>query len=470
MERQGDDLRALQREVIGPGYCIGCGACAAANGSIAMRTNRSGFLQADTSHARAMGSAVPVTAVCPFSDDGPDEDAIAAELYPGLAVHGSVGRYEACYAGRVTDEGLFARSSSGGMGRWLLRELLARGLVSHVACVAETAAHDANDPHFTYRVMSDLVEVENASRSAYYPVEMSAILAEIAATPGRFAVTGPPCFLKALRLLMRHSAVHREKIAYTVGLVCGHLKSRTYAELLAWQMGVAPDDLEAIDFRVKIPGKAAKEKGVACKARSSGTTTAPRTVQTLYGTNYGLNVFAYGACEMCDDVLAETADVSVGDAWLPQYSGAGTSLVVVRHPEIAGIIRDGIASGALALDPISAEEAAASQAGGLRQRRDGLSFRLALLDRLGVRHPKKRVAAGSIALRAGYERIFLGRMVMRRLSPIAFRIARAFGSFFVFRLLMRFPHKFYLSGYDRLNRTEKVFEARRPFGTLHGKG
>ena len=40
--------------------------------------------------------------------------------------------------------------------------------------------------------------------------------------------------------------------------------------------------------------------------------------------------FKYKACDFCDDVFAETADVVVGDAWIPKYLTQGNSLVVTR--------------------------------------------------------------------------------------------------------------------------------------------
>jgi coenzyme F420-reducing hydrogenase beta subunit len=38
-------------------------------------------------------------------------------------------------------------------------------------------------------------------------------------------------------------------------------------------------------------------------------------------------------------VLAETADVTVGDAWLPEYikDGLGTNIITIRSPEILAI-------------------------------------------------------------------------------------------------------------------------------------
>ena len=42
-----------------------------------------------------------------------------------------------------------------------------------------------------------------------------------------------------------------KKLKFYFAIFCGHLKTENYAEMIGWQMGIHPDDLEKIDFRVK---------------------------------------------------------------------------------------------------------------------------------------------------------------------------------------------------------------------------
>ena len=48
-------------------------------------------------------------------------------------------------------------------------------------------------------------------------------------------------------------------------------------------------------------------------------TSVVKRSNEFYGTHWGYNFFRYSACDACDDVFAETADISVGDAWLDGY-------------------------------------------------------------------------------------------------------------------------------------------------------
>ena len=114
------------------------------------------------------------------------------------------------------------------------------------------------------------------------------------------------------------------------------------------------------------------------------------TVRNLYGTDYGFGLFKYKACDFCDDVFAETADIVVGDAWLPKYLHEGHSLVVTRSKLFDDIIASATISKELQTDCISKEEASASQDAGLRHRKNLISYRLYLEEKKGNWHPRKR--------------------------------------------------------------------------------
>jgi coenzyme F420-reducing hydrogenase beta subunit len=79
--------------------------------------------------------------------------------------------------------------------------------------------------------------VRAGAKSRYYPVELSGVLNEIRSRPGRYAVVGVPCFIKALHLVRAAEPVLAERIVLTLGLFCGHSKSARMAESFAWQMG-----------------------------------------------------------------------------------------------------------------------------------------------------------------------------------------------------------------------------------------
>jgi coenzyme F420-reducing hydrogenase beta subunit len=167
------------------------------------------------------------------------------------------------------------------------------------------------------------------------------------------------------------------------------MKSARFVESLAWQLGVSVDEVERVDFRLK------DERRPANWYRASLTLRDGRTVEQdwwhLVDGDWGAGFFQNSACNACDDVVAETADVSFGDAWTEPYSsdGRGTNVVLVRSPAVRELLDRGIADGRLRLEPVDAEFVERTQAAGFRQRREGLAYRLAWRRR-GVR-PRKRV-------------------------------------------------------------------------------
>ena len=142
--------------------------------------------------------------------------------------------------------------------------------------------------------------------------------------------------------------------------------------------------------------------------------------------DWGAGFFQNSACNWCDDVVAETADIAFGDAWVEPYSsdGRGTNVVIARTPEMKALLEDGRVSGALQLEPVAAAFVIATQAAGLRHRREGLAYRLSWRRR----HPKprKRVAPSTV-LPLRRKIVFRLRHHIARWSHRMFRAARASG-------------------------------------------
>jgi len=421
--------------VVANGCCVGCGACAAFDSGIKIKLDDYGRYLATRQIADA--PANPAAArVCPFADGAPDENLLARELFgPSGSSECHVGHHVANYAGWVVESDYRARGSSGGLASWVLVELLDRGMVDYVVHVAPQLASNAGLPLFDFAISSTSQEIRAKAKSRYYPVEMSGVIAEMLRRPGRYAVVGIPCFIKAIRLACRESVVLKQRVSFTIGIVCGHLKSTGFAEMFSWQCGIAPSDLRAIDFRTKLPGRLAYSYGVTATGEREGQpVTVTKPTSELIGSNWGHGFFKYKACDFCDDVVGETADISVGDAWLPEYvsDSAGTNVVVVRSQTLNAILADAVSAGRLHLDPISVEKVVESQAGGFRHRREGLAYRLAVEDQAGRWRPAKRVLPSVKHLTSKQQQIYALRYEMGQASHAAFAAAKAKQDFSIF--------------------------------------
>ncbi|QHG15280.1 Coenzyme F420 hydrogenase/dehydrogenase, beta subunit C-terminal domain [Nostoc sp. ATCC 53789] len=432
------EVKKLFKTVIEGGYCIGCGACASvSNSPIKMKLDEYGCFSIDLNSDDSLSTTYnSLLAVCPFSDQSLNEDQINQEIFSkDCKYQDKIGYYLATYAGYVVDSNFRERGSSGGLVTWLATQLLNENLVDGIIHIHQHHPTEEDSRLFKYDLSLTEEDIRNGAKSRYYPVEMSEVIQLIRDRPGRYAIVGVPCFIKAIRLLMRQDTVIAERIKFCIGLVCGHLKSTAFAKAFAWQSGIEPNNIISIDFRKKLPNAPANKYGVEVTGIKDGKTiTLTSPVKDFYVSDWGLGFFKYKACDYCDDVVAETADISIGDAWLPQYTqdSQGTNVVVVRNPVLYHLLEQARISGRLRLEVLDPEEVVKSQIAGFRHRHDGLAYRLFLTDNKGEWRPPKRVKPKANHLDKADQKRFRLRTLIAEQSHIAFKNAIKAGKFSVF--------------------------------------
>lgn len=387
------ESQQLVETVLHGNYCIGCGACATVQGSpfkIKMDDYGNYVAYVDP-QMDASEAGVKVLDICPFSGVSKNEDEIGAIVYPENIKNNDLGNYLKCFAGFVSEGDYRAKGSSGGFGKWLGATLLKENEVDFFVQVASNKTLSSNVPLFDYQVFDSAEEVINGSKSCYYPVTLEKVIKRIQEVDGRYAVTGVPCFIKTLRLLALQNEVLAARIRFTIANVCGGMKSANQAKMIGWQLGVHPDHLMAIDFRRKYTDRPASNKIYQVWSNLDQVERFQHDMK-LVGTGWE-GYFKPKACEYCDDVVGETADISLGDAWLPQYEKdpRGTSVMVVRNAILLRLLEKHHALHALHLEEISDETAVRSQAGGFRHKREALSFRVSRKEASKEWFPKKRI-------------------------------------------------------------------------------
>lgn len=416
------EARELYNTVIKNGYCIGCGACSSVKGSpFEIQMNEYGNLIAFPKHDLDKSDA-KVMRICPFSNQARNEDEISQHFFPAVEnVDTKIGKHLACFAGYVTRGDFRKKGSSGGIGKWIGYMLLKEKMIDYFVQVKPNLTDDPKAPLFDYTIISDKDEILKGSKSAYHPVSLVTVLKSIKEHKGRYAITGVPCFIKALRLLSLQDAELKDRLKYTIGVICGGMKSANQSKMIGWHLGVSPENITRIDFRGKYKDKSAYNKKYQVWSNKDQIERYINAGE-LYGADWGLGFFKPKACDFCDDVVGETADISIGDAWLPQFieDPGGTTIIAVRNAEILKQIKKYTDNGTLLLHELTAEELGKSQEGGFRHRREALSFRIANKKASGSWYPKKRVKEEDYVLSKKRKLIYSLREKISEKSHTAF--------------------------------------------------
>ncbi|KRL79699.1 Coenzyme F420 hydrogenase/dehydrogenase, beta subunit C-terminal domain [Ligilactobacillus equi] len=335
--------------------------------------------------------------ISPNYTDITNEDEISKELYgnlDGIFYDKRIGYYKSLYVGHVAEGNYRKNASSGGVGTWIFKELFERNLIDGVIHVKQTSGDV--DKLFSYQISKSIEEIQDGAKTKYYPVELSEVLEIVRNTPGRYAIIGIPSFIYALRLLSKKDAIIGERIKYMIGLICGHQKSSTFADFMGWQLGFKPGNMTYINFRKKLPGRRSSDYGIEVHGYIDGKYTEKISpTSELLGQDWGQGWFRVFASDYTDDVFNETADLVLGDAWLPGYTddSDGNNVVIVRNEAIDEIIKESLKNGNLNFDDTDADTIFKSQSSGYRHLYQELPYRLYKRDKEEMKRPKKRVEA-----------------------------------------------------------------------------
>ncbi|HFD32819.1 MAG TPA: coenzyme F420 hydrogenase [Gammaproteobacteria bacterium] len=419
-------INSLEK-VVNNGFCVGCGACAFAL-NIPMALNSFGEYNPDFSIVdKDKGGLYPdvdIIKTCPFLAPELNEDELSRPLFEkDCELDSRIGYYHSTYAGYAKESNYRSNGTSGGMGTWIGAELLKQGLIDAVIHVKPIGNRVDGDPYFKYAISDSLDDIMQGAKTRYHVVEISEVMSVVRERPGKYLFLGLPCLSKAVRRLQLIDGVIADRIEYVASLVCGHLKSVHWTLSLAWGAGIHPTNLKAFQYRSK--GKDIPARAYVFRATSNkiGQDVIQKNSAEVVGGKFNAGALSLYACDYCDDVVGETADITIGDAWIPRFDvdSGGTNLLIIRNSKLDKILRTAEKEGRIWLSKITADEAGDSQSGGFRQRREGLSYRLEKHKDTWV--PIKRIKPGSFKISSTRRKIYDKRTSIALMSRDIFKKA-----------------------------------------------
>lgn len=172
----------------------------------------------------------------------------------------------------------------------------------------------------------------------------------------------------------------REKVAFSISIFCGLNMSATGTRVLLRRQRVSAENVAQIKYRgAGWPGS------LQVELRDGRTSTEP---YLEYFDNHFM-CYEMHRCNLCCDSFGELADISCGDAWLPEYKSSddqGTSVVIVRS-ERGRELLSSIGSEVLALDRLSIDKAVQTQRLALVWKKEWLRAKVALCKLTGREVP-----------------------------------------------------------------------------------
>ena len=365
-------------QVVKDNLCTGCGTCYAMcpKEAISMKINeRKGIYEPVIDESKCNNCGICYE-VCP--GHAVDFEQLNSEIFGKEPEDILIGNYLNCYIGYSTDYDIRYNSSSGGLVTQLLIFALEEEIIDGALVTRMKKDKPLEPEPFIARTREEIIE---ARGSKYCPVPANIALKEILESEEeKFAIVGLPCHIHGIRKAEQINKKLKEKIVLHVGIFCGGIPNFMGTEFLLRKLKLQKKDIVMLNYRGEgWPGK------MSLKVRNNKTKIIP---YPAYWDGFGSFFYPF-RCTLCSDWTSELADISFGDAWLPEiveHDKIGTSLIVTRNEESDNILQQMISQSKIGLNEITHNKVAISQGGMLWKKRD-LKARLTLSKLLGKKVP-----------------------------------------------------------------------------------
>jgi coenzyme F420 hydrogenase subunit beta len=371
----------LLRHIIKAGLCLGCGTCAGIcpKDAITMKLSKELHVpEIDETKCNKCG-------VCFLSCPGHSVNFadVSFKVFNERYKPSFIGNYNSCYIGYSNDKQIRFNSASGG----LVTELLIFALENEIIDGVITTRMQTNNPleteAFIARTPKEIIE---ASKSKYCPVTPNVCLKQVLNENGRFATVGLPCHIHGIRKAEMILKVLEKKIVLRLGLLCSHTVGFAGNRFLLKKLGFDIDEIAKISYRGEgWPGSMSIETktGSIMRVPLFGSWNS-------YWPFFSSFFFTPLRCTMCPDQTAELADISFGDAWLPEFKREknGMSIIISRSKIGESLLKKATLAKRISLTNVSIEKVNQSQSVNLKFKKNDLQFRLSFLDSIGKKTPK----------------------------------------------------------------------------------
>lgn len=305
--------------------CYGCGTCNVVcnKDAITMQYDNIGRLQPIIDDAKCVNCGL-CNKICPSLDQKGIQLSDTEDYYVGHVIN--------TYIGKATDEHIYRNSQSGGMLTAVLKHLFDTGKID-AAIVCKVIDEIEYTPKAI--LITSASQLYDCQSSSYVPIDMVSAI-KYADNYHSIAVVGTGCHIQGFYALKEFKQSFRDRIRYTLGLICDRTLCKT-----------STDVLYGDNFKNEKKRIVWRDKSVGYKvARLSIRTEDGRQKVIPRWKRFALkDPFTNPRCRICFDKLNMHADIVFGDPWGMSNVDwkNGMSLVLTRTETGEAIIDNMIA-------------------------------------------------------------------------------------------------------------------------------
>ena len=373
MHHSSFSLRSIP-DIIQANLCIGCGACLTTlppqNGQ--MHQTNEGWIPKLTDPSQSWPSYAWED--CPAK--GLDLGEIYLKHFHRYPEDWRLGVVDQMWIGHATNPNVRLQGASGGLTTALLVHLLE----THQVDAAVVAHQGKPTPEAAnWEIVTNPKMLVELAGSVYIPVPMLAALPHLD-TRKRYAMTCLPEQAAALRNLQLRGDPKARSITHLIGPYTGTALVPTAIRALLRSHGVDQQD-QILSLR----WRAGEWPGYMEVRMASGKII--RSPKVYY--NFLIPFYIWPPSLRGIDFANEFTDLSVGDAWSPNFErqGKGFSVVISRNPQMTALLKEMEAAGKIHLEPIAPPEAAEMHGHMIDFKKRGSFIRNQLCHKLGIPAP-----------------------------------------------------------------------------------
>ena len=362
-----NNWQRFQQDIIDPENCTHCGACVGLNPDLlTFQETKQGPLPqplSSVSHEHLNQNLSLAWAVC--SGRGVPYP----ELYCNFnqdPENWLMGPYRRLWTGFASEPDIRQRGASGGVISRTLIYLLETGRIDGAIVLKQgSPTADRAQPI----IATTTEEILAAAQSVYAVTPMLTILPEMAKFDGRLAFVGLPEQVAALRMLQAAGHPAAQKVVFVAGPYTG--TNMYFGAVRAFLRSRGVSDRVEI---TKLQWRAGEWPGYLQVETADGQVF--RAKKFYY--NYLIPFYISRNCQITPDFTNELTDLSVGDAWSPQFeaAGGGHSVIVARTEQAKDLLQEMSDSQVLTLETIPLDRALAMHGHMLDFKKRGTFIRL----------------------------------------------------------------------------------------------